>query len=202
MAKIPVKLVYNVAKDHGPKVIKFVLENKELVDKAVPYFEKGKEKIKELQAIKQEKKVEKEENTFDQFRKINIKDYKKNDLSNLNSLSRIQLIKHKHEIDTFISQISHQEKQELAIKKPIYSKSIKEWNSLLVQIENQIAVMDYHEYLNIYNNHEYVSTYFEGFERKVLSFKKVIEEESNEALYNFIHVQTNRDLATIAQDFS
>ncbi|MCH4826373.1 hypothetical protein [Planococcus halocryophilus] len=199
MAKIPVKLVYDVAKTHGPKAIKLALANKELMNEVLPAIGKGAEKIKEYQANRKDKK---EENNSDQFRKINIKDYKKNDLSKLNNLNRIQLIKHKHEIETFISQISHKEKQELAIKKPIYSKNIKEWNSLLVQIENQIAVMDYHEYLNIYNNHEYESTYFKGFERKVLSFKKIIEEDSNETLYHFIQAQTNRDLATIEQDFS
>ena len=199
MAKIPVKLVYDAAKIHGPKVFKIANDNKEILAGAIPMIGAAAKKLKERQT---DKKANKAENNSDQFREIRIAAYKKKDLSNLNNLSRIQLIKHKHEIESFITQITNEEKQALAIKKPLYAKKIKEWNSLRIQIENQIAVMDYHEYLNIHNNPAYESTYFEGSERRILNFKKVMDKDSTEALFNFIHVQTNRDLAIIEKDFS
>lgn len=206
MAKIPVKLVFDVAKTHGPKAIKFAYENKEIIVDAIPKIETKVKKIKESQANKfkerQANKIaSKVKNESDHFEKIDIKAYKKSKLSKLDNLNRIQLNKHKHEIETFISQVDNEEKQALGLKKPIYSKKIKEWNSLLIQVENQIAVMDYHEYFNIYNNPAYESTYFKGSERKIQSFKQVMNETSTEGLVNFIHVQTNRDLANIEKDF-
>lgn len=199
MAKIPVNSVVDAAKTHGPKVIKYVVDNQDKIIRVIPIIEAEVKKIKERQANKIANKVE---NDNDQFEKIDIKAYKKNTLSKLDNLNRIQLNKHKHEIETFISQIATEEKQALAIKKPLYAKKIKEWNSLLTQIENQIAVMDYQEYLKMFNNPTYESTYFEGSERKIQNFKKLMDEDSPEALFNFIHVQTNRDLANIEKDFS
>ena len=200
MAKIPINLVVDAAKTHGPKAIKFVEDHhKEIVAVAMPIIGAGTKIITDFQANRKDKKAENDSN---QFREIRIADYKKKDLSNLNNLSRIQLVKHKHEIESFISQIANEEKQALAIKKPLYAKKIKEWNSLLMQIENQIAVMDYQEYLRMYNNTTYESTYFEGSERKIQNFKKLMDEDSTEALFDFIHVQTKRDLAIIEKDFS
>ncbi|MDN3451880.1 hypothetical protein QMA09_16945 [Planococcus sp. APC 3906] len=206
MAKIPVNSVVDTVKTYGPKVAKLAYENKELIVDAIPKIELELRKIKERQAEKSKERQAKKlankvENDNDHFEKMDIKAYKKNTLSKLDNLNRIQLNKHKHEIETFISQIATEEKQALAIKKPLYAKKIKEWNSLLIQVENQIAVMDYHEYFNIYNNPAYESTYFKGSERKIQSFKQVLDEDSTEALFNFIHVQTNRDLANIEKDF-
>lgn len=114
MAKIPVKLVFDVAKTHGPKVVKFANDNKEIIAGAIPMIGAGAKKFIDQQA---DKKMNKAENNNDQYRELRIADYKKNELKKLDNISRIQLVKHKHEIESFISQIANEEKQVLAIKK-------------------------------------------------------------------------------------
>lgn len=195
MAKIPVKLVMDTAKVHGPKVLKFVKENKDIATAAAPLIAAGTKKIKDFKDNKVEKKAE---NTADHIRKKQFKGYKTIDL---NTQNRSQLIKLKHEVENFISQIHKEEEQELIVKKPLYSKKIKNWNSLLVQTEDQLAVLDYQEYLKIYNNPAYQSNYFEGFDRLLEKFKIIIESNSSEELYAFIHAQTRRDIEVIKKDF-
>lgn len=196
MAKVPAKLVIDSAKLHGPKVIQFAKDNKELVAAAVPLITPAAQKIKEF---KTNNDIKKAKINKDPFRKKRFIEYKTQDLTIQN---RLQLVKFKHEIENFISQINKEEEQELAIKKPIHSKRIKDWNSILVQIEDQMAVMDYQEYLKIYNNPTtYLSVHFEGFERLLDKYKKIIKGNSTEELFNFIHTQTKRDMKIIEKDF-
>lgn len=195
MAKIPVKLLIDTAKVHGPKVIKLAKENKDIAAAAAPLIAAGTKKIKDFKDNKEEKK---EENNADLIRRKHFKGYKTIDLNNQN---RSQLIKLKHEIENFISQLHKEEEQEVAVKKPLYSKKIKNWNSLLVQVEDQLAVMDYQEYLKIYNNPAYQSEYFAGFDKRIEIFKNIVESNSSEGLYSFIHTQTKRDIEVIKKDF-
>lgn len=48
MAKIPVKLVIDTAKLHGPKAIKFAKENKQIFVDAIPAIAEGVKKVKEI----------------------------------------------------------------------------------------------------------------------------------------------------------
>lgn len=192
MAKIPVKLVVDTAKLHGPKVIKVAKENKEIILAAIPPITVVAKKIKEMRVNK------KEVDSKDHLRKKRFAEYKQTEFA---TQKKAQLVKSKHEIENFISQINNEEEKELAFKKPLHSKRINNWNSLLTQIDDQMAVLDYHEYFKIYNNPKYESSYFEGFERHIEKFKRLIEEESTEELVNFIHAQTKRDIKTIEKGF-
>ena len=192
MAKIPVKLVVDSAKLHGPKVIKFAKDNKEIILAAIPPVAAGAKKIKEMRDNK------KEVDSKDHLRKKRFAEYKQIELGTRN---KAYLLKSKHETENFISQINTEEEKELALKKPIHSKRIKNWNSLLIQIEDQMAVLDYQEYLKIYNDSNYISPYFEGFERLIEKYKRLIDEDSPEELVNFIHTQTKREIKVIEKDF-
>lgn len=193
MAKIPVKLVVQTAKLHGPKAIKFAKDNKEIFVGAIPAMAAGAKKVNEILNNK------KDVNNSDHLRKKRFAEYKQADFSTKN---RAYLLKSKHEIENFLLQISTEEEQELAIKKPIHSKRIKNWNYLLVQIEDQMAVLDYQEYLKIYNDLNYESLYFEGFDRLIEKYRRLINEGSLEELVNFIHIQTKREIKIIETDFS
>lgn len=195
MAKIPVKPVIDVAKLYGPKVIKFAEDHKGMAPIVMPIISTATRKAKEFQA---QRKINKVENNTDHIRKKRFIDYKKIDL---NQQNKSQLTKSIHEIENFISQIKYEEEQELAIKKPLHSKRTKDWNSLLTQIKDQMAIRDYQEYLLLFNNPTYKSEYFEGFDRLVERYKKIFKDNSSEKLYNFIHTQTNRDLSIIKKDF-
>lgn len=137
-------------------------------------------------------------NNKDHLRKKRFAEYNQTDFSTKN---RAYLLRSKHEIENFLLQISAEEELELAIKKPMHSKRIKNWNSLLIQIEDQMAVLDYQEYLRIYNDLNYESSYFKGFDRLIEKYKKIINESSLEELVDFIHIQTKREIKVIETDF-
>ncbi|ETP70345.1 hypothetical protein G159_02110 [Planococcus glaciei CHR43] len=192
MAKIPVKLVVDTAKLHGPKVIKFAKDNEKIILAAIPSVAAGAKKLKEIRDNK------KEVDSKEHLRKKRFAEYKQTEF---NTQNKVHLLKSKHEIENFILQIMTEEERELAFKKPVHSKRIKNWNSILIQLEDQMAVLDYEEYLKIYNNPKCESSYFEGMERHIEKYKRLIEEDNTEELVNFIHTQTKRDIKAIEKDF-
>ncbi|WP_215112987.1 hypothetical protein [Exiguobacterium sp. s63] len=71
--------------------------------------------------------------------------------------------------------------QNTVIKKQMHEGRIKEWESILSHIVSQMTIKDYMEYLRLFNNPEYQSDYFTGFERDIEKFKKLNTVEQYDA---------------------
>lgn len=55
-----------------------------------------------------------------------------------------------------------------------------------------MTIKDYQEYLMLYNNPSYESSYFEGYEAELEKFKKIINSHNHEELHNFISSITGK----------
>lgn len=91
---------------------------------------------------------------------------------------------------------------DLNAKKVIHSNRLKNWNTILIQIEDWIATKDYHEFVLIFNDPKFNSSYFEGYSALVNKFKRLMEKDDLEALYKFISTTTKKDIDKIKVDFS
>lgn len=112
-----------------------------------------------------------------------------------------QLFTHQLEVEQFINQIKNEGNKKSGLKKPLHSKRINDWKSILVQIEDKIVTRDYQEYLMIYNNLEYQSAYFEGYEGRIIKFKELVSKGILEDIYNFIQKTTRKNIDDIKRDF-
>jgi hypothetical protein len=195
LAKIPVKEMIDMAKTHGPTVGKFLKDNwKETVAVVGVLGEASKYITNKNEAKKNSSKLHHRKNHYTQYKTIILKE--------LDNKKRSELIQYEKEIEQFIKQIRAEEKKDLTVKKTIHSKRINNWNEILIQIKDKMDTKDYQEYLLIYNNPNYNSSYFEGFEGKIEKYKKLIENQNIEDLYNFISAKTRKSLTEIEKDFS
>lgn len=135
------------------------------------------------------------------YRKTKFINYKKEILPNLESKNRIQLHKYESEVKQFIKQINSEEEKGSNIKKPLHSKRINKWNEILVQLQDMIRLLDYQEYLRIYNDPVYESAYFKGFERNIVKIEEHINNQNQKELFHFINMQTNKSIDEIQRDF-
>lgn len=92
--------------------------------------------------------------------------------------------------------------QDIVIKKQIHEGRIKEWESILSLIVSQMTIKDYMEFLRLFNNPEYQSDYFAGFEGDVEKFKKLNTVEQYDALVQYVHEKTMIDIEQIKREFS
>ncbi|WP_264741153.1 hypothetical protein [Cytobacillus firmus] len=194
MAKIPIRPIIKFTKEQGPKAGKFVKENWKDISKVIAAGG----------AINQITKNRKEEKTKSgkyHYRKMRYFQYQSEELPNLNNKTRKELLQCKIEIEQFIQQIETEENKGLAIKKPVHSKRINNWNNILIQIEDKMSAKDYQELLLIYNDPNYRSKYYEGFEKFISNTKKIIEQGDMEELYTYLQAKTNKDRTAIEKDF-
>lgn len=196
MAKIPVNIIVDVAKKYGPKTINNLKDNKELVAVVAPLAGAAAAKLKKLYDDKKISTADKEHH-----RKKRYSEYKNDILGNLPSQNRLQLVGYKDEIESFILQIENEEKEEVALKKPLHSKRRDDWKKILIQIENKIKLIDYQEYLKLFNNPTYTSSYFEGHDRKLNFYKKLIIEDNMKEIHEFVFEQTGKSKEAIQKDF-
>lgn len=196
MSKSPINNLVDVAKKNGPGAIKFVKENKEAIKIVAPAFAYGAKKLNDYRIDKKKNSGLKEHP-----RKKRYSEYQNEILKNLDKLKRWQLASNKKEVESFIEQIKNEEEKELGVKKPIHSKRINEWKNILIQIENRITLMDYQEYHKLFNDPKYTSLYFEGNERSVSNFLKLVDEEDLESIHAFIFEQTRKSKEIIKKDF-
>lgn len=196
MAKIPVNLIVNGAKKHGPKAVEFIKENKGIILTVTPLVAPAAAKLKKLYDDRKNAIAEKEHH-----RKKRYSEYIKDILLNLSEQNRLQLISYKDEVESFIAQIENEEKEEVALKKPLHSKRKDDWKKILIQIEDKMSVMDYQEYLKLFNNPTYTSSYFEGYDRKLNTYKKLIDEDNIEKIHEFISGNTEKSRQVIERDF-
>lgn len=197
MAKI--KSMFDFAKINGPKVGRLVKENWKELTVAGSLLKGARETAKEFNNNKREAK---EKQGKIPYRKTRYVEYKTQILRDLDNKNRRMLFKHKLEVENFINQIEKEESNEVAVKKPFHSKRISNWNSILTQIKDEIKIMDYQEYIMIYNNSNYKSSYFEGYDGQVLKFKELLDNRNIESVHNFIHTTTGKSMDDINRDFS
>lgn len=120
----------------------------------------------------------------------------------IDSRNRDELFQYKLEVEQCIQQIKFEQAQDNVIKKQIHENRIKEWDAILSQIVSQMTVKDYMEYLKLFNNPDYQSEYFKGFEGDVEKFKKLNTVEQYDMLVRYIHEKTNIDIEQIKKEFS
>ncbi|MBU9673848.1 hypothetical protein KQ939_09890 [Planococcus sp. CP5-4] len=196
MAKIPGKLIVNGAKKHGPKAVEFVKENKDNIIKFAPLVGAAAAKIKIAYDNGKNNPAEKEH-----YRKKRYSEFKNSILATLSDQNRLQLSNYKNEIESFITQIENEEKEELVLKKPLHSKRRDDWEKILLQIEDKIKIMDYQEYLLLFNSPTTISNYFEGYDRKLNAYKKLIKEDNLKEIHKFVSKNTGKSIQSIERDF-
>jgi hypothetical protein len=150
--------------------------------------------VKKKESNKTEGKLHHRKGRYDHY-KIKI-------LMELDSQNRNELFQYILEVEQFIQQIKNEENKELGLKKPIHKNRIKNWNDILIQIKDKMYTKDYLEFIKIYNNPNYHSEYFKGFEGLVEKFKKLNNREKYDDLLKYIAEITNRSIEQIKKDFS
>lgn len=197
MVKIMIKPIVQSLKTNGPTIVKFVKNNwKEISATAVTLSGVSKQ----VADYKKNKSESNQENIH--FRKARYILYKTEIMNNLDAKKRTELFQYKLEVEQFLQQIKDEEKIELAMKKPIHSKRIKNWDQILIQIEDKMAIKDYQEYLMLYNSPNYQSAYFEGYEGHLEKFKRLINSDNVDELYDYLFTNTKRSKEDIQKDFS
>lgn len=196
MAKIPVNLIIDSAKKHGPKTIKYLKENQDNILKFAPLAVAGAAKFKKIYDDKKISLAEKEH-----YRKARYSEYKNSILGKLSELNKQQLVNYIDEVESFIEQIENEEKEEVVLKKPLHFKRRDDWKKILIQLEDKMNVVDYQEYLKLFNNPNYIGSYFEDYDRKLNTYKKLIEEDNIERIREFISKNTEKPRQVIERDF-
>lgn len=195
MATLPLRQIGEAIKKYAPKAGKFAIKHWKEITVSVGTVGKSVEKYNKYRENRKENKqlpYRKERNIY----------YKSQILRDLDNKNRNDLFQYKLEIEQFIQQIKGEEKDGIKFKKTILSHEIKDWNELLIAIEDKMYARDYLEYLKIYNDPNYISEYFKGFENLVQKFKKLIDTEQTEEFFNFIFLHTKRSIEQIRRDFS
>ena len=194
MGRIPIGPII----EGGKKAGKIIKENHKEITAFISLLSAGGKVIKENTVKKKESNITEEKLPH---RKVRYNQYKKI-LMELDSQNRNELFQYILEVEQFIQQIKNEENKELGVKKPIHKNRIKNWNDILIQIKDKMYAKDYLEFIKIYNNPNYHSEYFKGFERVVEKFKKLSNREEYDDLLKYIAEITNRSIEQIKKDFS
>lgn len=182
----------------GKKVSKLIKENPKEFTAFLSLLGSGGKIIKE----KTDKKNESKKDGKLHHRKERYRFYKIKVLLELDGKNRKELFHYRLEIEQFLKQIENEGNMELGVKKPIHKKRMKKWNDILIQIKDKMHTRDYLEFIEIYNNPDYHSEYFKGFEGLVEKFKKLNNQKEYDKLLTYIAKITNRNIEQIHKDFS
>jgi hypothetical protein len=195
VARIPIGPIIEGAK----KVGKFIKDHRKDIVAVGGAVGAGAQTIKEL---REKKKEEKNTGGKIHHRKERYNHYKTKILVGLDNKDRNKLFQYTLENENFIEQIKNEEKNEFGVKKPVHEKRIKNWNEILIQINDKMYTKDYHEFLKIYNNpNNYNGEYFRGFEGLVEKFKTLVNKGNYDEILKFISVNTNRSIDRVKKDF-
>ena len=198
MSRKSVGSIIEDVKKYGPKAGKFIKDNRKEITGVLGVLGVGDAIKKRIEKREESNKTEKKMHP----RRRRYKHYENKLLPELDIQNRNELFQYMLEIEQFIQQIKNEEKEDFSLKKPIHEKRIKEWNDILIQIKDKMTLKDYHEYLKIYNNPNYQSEYFKGFEGDVEKFKKLINGEHYHDLLKYIAEKTSRNIDQIKKEFS
>jgi hypothetical protein len=199
MSKIPIGSIIKGVKKYGPKAGKFIKDNRKEITAVLGVLGVGDSIKKRIEKKGESNKTEVKKL---HYRKGRYKHYENKLLPELDSQNRNELFQCMLEIEQFIQQIKNEEKEDIGIKKPIHEKRIKDWNNILIQIKDKMSTKDYLEFIKIYNNPNYQSEYFKGFEGDVEKFKKLNNGEKYDDLLKYIAEITSRKIEQIKKDFS
>ncbi|MFY4776616.1 hypothetical protein [Metabacillus sp. RGM 3146] len=199
MANLPIKPIIDTVKTHGPKVGKLVKDNWKDIAKAVTVAGAATKQINDYRKSNKETKLKRGKTNY---RKAKFVQYKNEILHDLDNKKRSELLQYKLEVSQFILQIDNEEKNEVVLKKPLHTKRMNNWNGILIQIEDKMKTKDYQEYLMTYNNPNHKSSYFEGFEGLLDKFKNLVNDENRTLLYNFLQLNTKKNIEEIKRDFA
>lgn len=199
MSKKSTDLIINGVKKYGPAVGKFAIEHKKEIVGAIGALG-VKEQLKKR--TNKESNPKKAKDKIMHPRKKRYQYYLTEVIPTVDTRNRDELFQYKLEVEQCIQQIKLEQAQDIVIKKQIHESRIKEWDAILSQIVSQMTVKDYMEYLKLFNNPEYQSEYFKGFEGDVEKFKKLNTIEQYDTLVHYIHEKTNIDIEQIKKEFS
>lgn len=198
MSKIPIGQLIKGVKKYGPIAGEIIKNNRKEIIAALGVLGVG-------DAIK--KRIEKKEDSSktegknSHHRKRRYDHYKTKILNELDNQNRYELFQNILEVEQFIQQIKNEEKKEIGVKKPIHERRIKNWNDILIQIKDKMSTKDYLEFINIYNNPNYQSDYFKGFEGHVEKFKKLNKGKNSDDLLKYIAEITGMNIDQIEKHF-
>lgn len=167
--KIPVKPLVDKAKKNGPRLIKqygpslLGMIPKDSLLKNTPHH-----------------------------RKERYNTHVKETLQNLDSYNREQLIGLELEIEEFLLQIEDEKANKRVPLNPRINKWNDNWKNILRQVSAKRKNKDYIEYIKIYNNPDYHSEYFVGYEGHIKKYKELIRNEEQKELIDFIISQTGK----------
>ncbi|AUD14905.1 MULTISPECIES: hypothetical protein [unclassified Planococcus (in: firmicutes)] len=194
MAKIPVKLVADLAIKHGPKVVDQIAKNSHLIKPAV-------DKIDQFAKRQNKRKDEKVASRSTPYLEQQYKLYNDEILPNLDTCQRNELVSYKLDVQKTLFQMNPDKKSGPKPKVVLSNKKSKKWEQVLSQIEGKLSAKDYEEYLNLYHNPESESVYFQGYEQNTTIFKKLLAENDSGKIREFLSNQTNMDTQDINRDF-
>ncbi|TCI28537.1 hypothetical protein EVJ33_13210 [Exiguobacterium sp. SL-10] len=199
MSKKSTELIINGVKKYGPAVGKFALAHKNEIAGAIGALGVT-ERLKKR--TNKESNPKKGKDKIMNPRKKRYQYYLTEVVPTVDTRNRDELFQYKLEVEQCIQQIKYEQAQDIVIKKQIHEGRIKEWHAVLSQIVSQMTVKDYMEYLKLFNNPEYQSEYFKGFEGDVEKFKKLNTVEQYDTLVRYVHEKTNIDIEQIKKEFS
>jgi hypothetical protein len=194
MPRIPIGPIIEGVKKTG----KFIKNNHKEIVAAAGALGAGVEQIKKY---REKKKESNKTGGKLHPRKERYNQYKTKILPELDNQYRNELFQYILEIEQFIQQIKNEKKKEIGVKMPIYENRIKNWNDILIQIKDKMSTKDYLEFIKIYNNPNYQSEYFKGFEGHVEKFKKFNNGEKYDDLLKYIAEITSKSIDQIKKDF-
>ncbi|WP_214703429.1 MULTISPECIES: hypothetical protein [unclassified Exiguobacterium] len=199
MSKKSTELIVNGVKKYGPTVGKLALKhNKEIIGALGSI--NLKKRFNKSDEPNQSPKKAKAKNMHP--RKQRYQYYLTEVTPTLDTRNRDELLEYKLEVEQCIRQTKMEQAQDIVIKKQIHEGRIKEWEAILTHIVSQMTIKDYMEYLRLFNNPEYQSEYFAGFEADVEKFKKLNTVEQYDALVQYVHEKTMIDIEQIKREFS
>lgn len=198
MAKIPSKPVLDAIKKAAPPTAKFVTNHWEKIAATIPVAVKG---VKEVNNFIDKKKNSSKKEQNIPYRKAIYKKFIEDILPELNNMKRKELMSAKLEVEKFIQQIHIEEDKEFRAKKMLHTKRISNWNHILIQITDKMKSRDYQEYILIYNNPNYLSEYFDGYDSIISKYKNILASSNNDEICEFIFENTDKTRQTINKDF-
>ncbi|MDF2947594.1 MAG: hypothetical protein K0S51_2273 [Bacillales bacterium] len=198
MSRIPMGPIKEGVKKYGPKAWGFLKDNRKEITAALDF-------LGVVDSVKKHREKKEESNKTEgkeHYRKGRYNRYNAKLLYELDSQNRNELFQYMLEIEQFILQIKNEKKEGSSLKKPIHEKRIKNWNDILIQIKDKMSTKDYLEFFKFYNNSDYQSEYFKGFEGLVERLKKLNNSDKYDDLLKYISEITRRDIDQIKKDFT
>lgn len=168
--KLPVKPIVDIAKKNGPKLVK----------KYGPAL---------VSAIPEKTSLLK---TPSHHRQQRYTTHSTETLQHLDSFNREELINLELEVEEYLDQIEEERTTKKTPVNPRLNRWMDNWKNIHRQVSSKRKNRDYIEYVKIYNNPEYQSDHFTGFEGHIRRYKELIASGDQDGVVGFITEQTGK----------